>query len=177
MRFPALSNKQHHFIFSAILAFATLRTAAEFIKIAICQATTFEHGVPAYSGNDKVQIRPKHICDTIKTQPISSILSIWPNYCSLQFCKNSLMLSNFSLVLNSSVEILSYDLIFFIRLTIPASFHSSLITSSFWTGQLFQVSHSIMLHKHTKYNLSFNPKGKSLLANKSTYSVHFWYLL
>ena len=52
---------------SLILAFATLKTVAEFIKIAICQATTFEQGVSAYSGNYKMQIHPKCICDMIKT--------------------------------------------------------------------------------------------------------------
>ena len=67
------------------------------------------------------------------------------------------MLFDFSLVLSSSAEILS-GLTLQIHLTIFATFLSSLITSSFLTGQ-FSLSCSITLRTHTEYNRPFVPKG------------------
>ena len=61
-------------------------------------------------------------------EALSSILSRWPNYCSLLSCKHSLVLSDFILVINSSVEVLSSLLTLHIFLTILKSFISSLAT-------------------------------------------------
>ena len=63
-------------------------------------------------------------------QALSSILSRWPNHCSLRPCKHSLVLFSFSLVFRSSEEILSSGLTLQINLAIPASF-ASMIPSSF----------------------------------------------
>ena len=79
-----------------------------------------------------------------------SILSIWPNHCSLLSCKHSLTLFNFSLVISSCTELLSSGLTLYIHLTILAPFLSSLITSSSLTGQV-PLPYSITLHTHVDH--------------------------
>ena len=86
-------------------------------------------------------------------------------------CKDSLALFNFSLALSSSAEVLSLGLMLHIHLTILASFRSSLITSSSITGQVSRP-YSITLCTHAEYSLSFAPKGRLVLANKSTKSLN-----
>ena len=100
-------------------------------------------------------------------QAVSSVLSRWPNHCSLLYCKYSFILINFSLILSFSAEILSSGLTLHIHLTFLSSFVSSLITSLSLTDQV-SLLHSIILRAHAEYNLSFAHKGKPLLANKVT---------
>ena len=66
---------------------------------------------------------------------ISSILSRWPDYLCFLSGKHSLMLLSFGLFL-SSIEVLFWGLMFRINLMVLASFLSSLITESCWTGQV-----------------------------------------
>ena len=112
-------------------------------------------------------------------QALSSILSRWPNHCSLLPCKHSLVLFSFSLVFRSSEEILSSGLTLHINLAIPASF-ASMIPSSFLTGQ-DSFPYSIMQCTHAGYILSFALQADTPLANKGTksqtYAFHSWSLL
>ena len=96
---------------------------------------------------------------------ISSILSRWPNHCSLISYKYFLMLVNFSLFLSYSPEILSSGLTLHIHLSILASLLSGLINSSSLNSQI-SFPYSRALCTHAEYNLLFAPKGKPLLANK-----------
>ena len=109
-------------------------------------------------------------------QALSLILSRLPNHCSLLTCKHSLILFSFRLVLSSSLEILSSGLPLHFHLNMLVSFFSSLITSSFSTGQV-SLTYSITLHTHVEYNLSFAPKGKPLWANKGTKSLDLFHPL
>ena len=72
---------------------------------------------------------------------------------------------HFSLVQRSSAKILSSDVTLHIQVTITRSFLSGLIIQSSLSGQI-SLTYSIILHTHAKFNLSFAPKDKHLLANK-----------
>ena len=68
-------------------------------------------------------------------QPVSSILSRWPNHYSFLLCTHSLIIFNFSLVpssyiMNSFAETLSSGLLLHIHLTTLTWLLSNLITSS-----------------------------------------------
>ena len=125
--------------------------------------TVFHVSLGRPLGKLPLTLKVLHLLD----QTLSSILSRWLNHCSLLSCKHSLMLLNFSLVLNSSAEILSSDLALHTYLTIFASFLSSLITSSSLTGHAL-LPYSITLRTHAEFYQPFANKGKLLLTNKST---------
>ena len=57
------------------------------------------------------------------------------------------------------------------HLTILASVFFSLITTSTLTDHV-SLPNSVMLRTHAEYNMSFAPKGKSLLAKKGTKSLN-----
>ena len=109
---------------------------------------------------------------------LSSILSKWPNHCSIPSCIHFIISFNFSLVLSSFAEILSSGLTLNIHLTILASLLSSLITSSSLTGQV-SLLFSITLRTYAEYDLPFAPMGKLLLAKKGTksYLLHPFMIL
>ena len=133
--------------FQAFLSLAmTLLTFLSFRSLLI---TLFHVFLGHSLGKLPITLKFLHLLD----ETHSSILSRWPNHCSLLSFSHSLMLFNFSLVLSSSAEILSSDRALLIQVIILASFPHIFLFN--WPN-------------HTEYNLPFAPKGKLPLANKGT---------
>ena len=87
-----------------------------------------------------------------------------------------MILLNFSIVLSASAEILSSGLMFYIQLTIPEPFLSSLITSPSITSQVsfHTAEHSICIWNIIYFAL----KGKSLLVRWcSTITIKSLYMM